>query len=384
MSSDTYRVKVLRVAGREVTFEIKPTTAGGLADLAVTRSFIAMLFYDVGGPNLFDQLNNSAWAAENLDKYVESVRVVSIIGRRSEDSLRHTAEHYCIPIRHLQPRTTLVAEMATEELASHFSAGDSFGTTAFDVWWDDPKRPEIPRDWVEAEKFDPDPGIAQRLVPLVRERLVHWLPEGSDSIALPGEGALRLCVSISMPYGSGLPREFFTVGVRLHCGDLVRLYDKAKFGPDDLILMGGIASHPYDVWCRTCDIWEDPSTVIKESDESVADRIVQELSREGVRELATREGAARRVESVCAGLVKRFGVRSFSPLRTLGSGQELERWNFYSRDSDIFWKRIAVFAAFGDDKAAEEAAKQACGKWKKPPKWILSQLARLGVAPGKK
>lgn len=382
MSSDAYRVKVLSVNGREVSFEIKPTTAGGLADMATTRSFVAMLLYDVGGPSLFTELNDEAWAAANLDKYVVSVRVVSIIGRRTEDSIRWAAEHYCVPIRHLQPRITLIAEMATEELASHFEGAGSFGTTAFDIWWNDPKRPSVQSDWVEPQKFDPDPGLAQRLVPLVRARLTGWVPEGEQSLALVGEGGGRLVVTLAMPFGQGFLREAFSVSTQVFLEGLERFYDRARGIPGPALLEGGIAPDSYDVWCRTCDIYtEDPESAPRESDESVADRIAAQLSGDHLRALVTGDGVAQLVESVCGGLVKRFGVRTFSPLRPQNEVSKLERWSFHSRDSDIFWKRIALYSALGDDICARSAAEQACAKWKKRPKWILGQLSRLGINP---
>lgn len=378
MSSDTYRVKVKKVEGREVTLEIVPTTAAGLGDLAFTRSFVAMLLYDVGGPSLFYELQNDDWNKAHLDEYVVNTRLVSLIGLRDDALIRRFSEQFVIPIRWLQPHLTLVAEMATEELAGHFQSALSFGTTAYDVWYYDPKRPALPSDWVYPPTFDPDPALLQRIVPLVRALLPQWSPEGDRSLYLSSADGLRLTVSFDQSTFGTPFRGHFNIRALLWLEALRNRYVKANPNGSSVLAQAGIPpSPPAVVWCKTCDLYaSDPETTPRESDEELAERIAAELQHESIQPWLNANSAASIVEDICEGLVKRFKVKTFQRLRPTAAPH---KWSWNASNSDIFWIRVALYGELGDDASAKEAAQQACARWKKPPKWITGELARLGV-----
>lgn len=122
MSSDTFRYRIDRVDGRDVLMTIRPTTAGGLADLAWSRSFVLMILERRGLPVDFEHTMDAAWLAAHLDEYVTRVEIVRLAGIRYEQILRRQAEQWHIPAQHLQPSLTLRVTLASEALAAYLTA----------------------------------------------------------------------------------------------------------------------------------------------------------------------------------------------------------------------------------------------------------------------
>jgi hypothetical protein len=169
MSSECFVVTVLAAADRTLDLRVRTTTAGGPNDYACTRSFALCLIHRPlrGGTRPIDReaatwpedwYVSEAFMREHVGRYVERTEVLArrnVIDEddaRARQALRSHAElaetmsaldreqHLCGRWHHLDLRVTVTEPRWLEGLGP----GMVFGTTAFDVWWGDPRRPEVP------------------------------------------------------------------------------------------------------------------------------------------------------------------------------------------------------------------------------------------------
>lgn len=165
MSSDTYHIRILRIEGCEIDMECITTTAGGANDYAFTRSFVLMALGE-DGPHgaLRDALSGEpfykeSWMCEHVGEYIVSTESLGRFhyvmdeqtwgeGRRAlGQELRAQGMDEMLVRQKLDEayprhRTHLRATMTDPKWLEGLQVGEMFGTTAYDVWWDDPVRPE--------------------------------------------------------------------------------------------------------------------------------------------------------------------------------------------------------------------------------------------------
>lgn len=190
MSSDCFYVRVKRVDGTNVTFDVLTGMAGGYDDFAMSRSFALTLLNDaltgaadhVPGAwddpvrekevaRLYDKAKTTMlvqalesegdwyvsddWMRDNVAKYIASVTLVerrNNIGEQALQARQRAIEEefggtlYTDKYSTWQPRRwaqchnyTLDVVVTDPKWASHLEVGLEYGTTAYDVW--DDKRP---------------------------------------------------------------------------------------------------------------------------------------------------------------------------------------------------------------------------------------------------
>ncbi|MEZ4448527.1 MAG: hypothetical protein R3B09_03530 [Nannocystaceae bacterium] len=163
MSSDTFYVRVQKIQGATVEILCETSTAGGLNDYAVTRSFALMAIEDCM-PSTWSGKKTTlqarlheighgsmppVWEADFHRKYVgEFIAKTELVSRTGiiHDTAAWQAGHFDennrnanrdFPLHSFVLRVT----MTDPKWLDGISVGSSGGTTAFDAWWDDPKRP---------------------------------------------------------------------------------------------------------------------------------------------------------------------------------------------------------------------------------------------------
>ncbi len=160
MSSDTFHIHVNSIDGDCAEFLCKTSTAGGLNDYACTRSFALMIIEDgmpyvsegKKGTPLQQQLRTLAgrdvppvWEAsfhqEHVAKFIAEATLVERMGIiENERAWKHgrfeleNDDDY--PLHQFVVRVRVTDPKWLEGLP----VGSSYGTTAFDAWWDDPTR----------------------------------------------------------------------------------------------------------------------------------------------------------------------------------------------------------------------------------------------------
>jgi hypothetical protein len=390
MSSDTFRYRVEKVEGRDVVLEIRPTTAGGLCDLAWSRSFVLMLLREHGAPVTFEQTMDTRWLAQHLGEYVVRVVPERLVGHTSESSLRSVATDWCIPAEHLQPRLSVRATLASEALAAVLPVGASAGTTAFDVWGNDPEQVALV---VRAETppiFDAQPGIVKELEAAVGERLRGW--RSTPLLGLHRVGAdAQLRVRFSEGY-SGLPRSTAQIEVQVDVPAFEALPGPARapFGRTFLVsakLHDGGAMSAY--WFRhfvgassapRLEYFDDDAP--QEPFDAFVDRIACTLEPPGLDALLTRDGLRGLLERGLQTLPRKKGQ---SPVTSLGGWAEPTmpdawRWEWKHGQRwrpEPIWNRVALHAAFGTRDEAQAALAQARALAKQVPAGLKPLIASL-------
>ncbi|WAS93688.1 hypothetical protein [Nannocystis punicea] len=160
MSSDTFYIEIRPLQDDTVELVCTTSTAGGVNDYALTRSFVLMALADgmpyagdnptplqkamqeVGGPT--PPVWQESFHREHVDKFIASTELVERIGivtderawqegrfRDEPDSYKKFPSHQFV----------LRARVTDPRYLEGLTPGSSFGTTAFDAWWDDPARP---------------------------------------------------------------------------------------------------------------------------------------------------------------------------------------------------------------------------------------------------
>lgn len=181
MSSDTSVVTVLRVEGSELDLRIRTETAGGLNDYSLTRSFALLLVHDAwlrardvygygfksGQSRPIDQEAKSwpsGWYGsedffkENVGRYVEETEVLGRLNflNESDPKIFEHLDQTRAAAKGLDPTLQedklcevfhvvfLRVRMTDPKWLEGLEPGLVFGSTAYDVWWNDPKRPDAP------------------------------------------------------------------------------------------------------------------------------------------------------------------------------------------------------------------------------------------------
>jgi hypothetical protein len=382
MSSDTFRVKVIAVEGRDVLLGLKPSTAAGLCDLARTRSFVLMQLHRHGGPVTFEQTLDVEWLKQHLDEYVSAVRIEKLQGLTYEPLLRQIARDFQIPIDHLQPRITLRATMASEALAAFFPEGESEGTTSFDVWLD-PLAAEVPSQVEDAPPYDPrsDPvGDIKAAVPSLMPR---WK---SDFLGFERAGA-DATIHVRFDSSSFALRPGFTVHVVLLVPAFASHGGKKRGeAPSSLVLSGQVSPRATPYWFRQYEgASDEPQEIATFADEvaledlsSPHERFARTMDDPAVDELLTREGLMGLFEDTLAARPPKELPPNYARLGQARAPVLLGRWQWHWKP-ELLWQRIVLHAALGRREDARAALAQARARSKRPPKELKILIAALDV-----
>ena len=158
MSSDTFYIQVQAIKGDTVELMCRTSTAGGVNDYAVTRSFALMVLEDgmpyakttplqkrlveLGGstPPVWE----SSFHREHVGEFIASTELVERIGIVGDErTWRERFEHDDATAERDYPlhRFVLRVRVTDPKWLTGLKVGQGWGTTAFDAWWDDPTRP---------------------------------------------------------------------------------------------------------------------------------------------------------------------------------------------------------------------------------------------------
>ncbi|MDP2345678.1 MAG: hypothetical protein Q8O67_32340 [Deltaproteobacteria bacterium] len=389
MSSDAYRSRVVAVEGRDVVFEVRPTTAGGLCDRPSARGFFAMLLADHGGPLTIDQATDPTWLAAHIDDHITALKLEGARGHQFEKYLRDEALGWQIPVEHLQPCFTFRVTMADEERAACFDAGSGWeGTTAYDPWGDDPQKTSFNRSYDDAAPFAPFPdlpdvdGIAAALLPL----LPGWKNEPLLGLHRETDVArLRLWI---YP-GSNKARPGFEVHPSVDVMALSKLESGPKRGttPSPTVLKGTLRPAATRYWLRGYVAASDdavPEMATFLDDVQIEDapatlaRLARALQGPAVDALLTRDGVIALVEHLLAEQPAKQKAANHARLGTTTPPALGPRW-VWNVDTDLLWQRVALHAGIGSREDAKKALEQAQAKSKKPPKELKALIAALST-----
>ena len=159
MSSDTFHIHVTNIEGDKAEFLCTTSTAGGYNDYAITRSFGLMIIEDgmpyasdgkgtplqlemrkvagVDSPPVWEQ----SFHKEHVGKFIVSTKLIERIGIITDiDAWRHgrfELENYDEYPLH---KFVVHVQVTDPKWLKGLKKGSSYGTTAFDAWWDDPTR----------------------------------------------------------------------------------------------------------------------------------------------------------------------------------------------------------------------------------------------------
>ena len=180
--TDVFDVRITRIEGASVDFDVLTGTAGGLEDVGITRSFALQLFVDAL-PRSNDDLPPTAehererraaqweasalkaalvgagriddsWMQDNVARFLVSTELLArhnALGEAAletieieiEEAAESEAERRAKRWQRCH-RFELRAVATDPRWVAHLEVGLEFGTTACDLWWDDPTRPELP------------------------------------------------------------------------------------------------------------------------------------------------------------------------------------------------------------------------------------------------
>ncbi len=159
MSSDTFTIDVLDIEEDQAAFLCTTGTAGGLNDCAFTRSFALTIIEDgmpymSGGKGTALQLElhklfgsdafpmwEASFHQKHLDKFIKSAKLVERIGIiKNEAAWRHGRFELENETDYPLHRFRLVVQVTDKKWLEGLKVGSSYGTTAFDAWWEDPTR----------------------------------------------------------------------------------------------------------------------------------------------------------------------------------------------------------------------------------------------------
>lgn len=172
--SDTSVITVLAVNGPQIDLRVRTTLAGGLNDYSLTRSFALVLVSDARrrardygfrvAPRPIDAeeatwepswYGDQNWMANNVGRYVERTELLARHNILSEDAATHARiaavidQTAGLPVAEQEARRCEVLHyvdlrivMTDAKWAAGIEPGLVFGSTAYDVWWGDPLRPQ--------------------------------------------------------------------------------------------------------------------------------------------------------------------------------------------------------------------------------------------------
>jgi hypothetical protein len=159
MSSDTFHIRVTKIDGTNVEFHCFTGTAGGLNDCALTRSFALMIILDgmpyasagkgtplqlelqqVSGaetPPVWEESFHAAHVAKYIAKakIIERIGIIYDIPAWQHARFELNQEDEC-PLHQF----IFHAQVTDPKWLEGLEEGSYYGTTAFDAWWNDPKR----------------------------------------------------------------------------------------------------------------------------------------------------------------------------------------------------------------------------------------------------
>lgn len=159
MSSDTFSIQVQAIKGDTIELMCRTSTAGGVNDYAVTRSFALMVLEDgmpyakttplqkrlveLGGgsmPPVWEASFHRAHVGEFVAS-TELVERIGIVGNESAWRERFELDDAIAERDYPLHRFVLRVRMTDKKWLTGLKVGQRWGTTAFDAWWDDPTRP---------------------------------------------------------------------------------------------------------------------------------------------------------------------------------------------------------------------------------------------------
>ncbi|AKT41354.1 hypothetical protein [Chondromyces crocatus] len=379
--SETFHFRTLAVEGCDVVLEVRPTTAGNLCAIPLTRSFFTILLAERGGPPTIDQSLDVSWLQANLDEFVTGVVLERRGGAIYESDLRTTGTRYQIPIQHLQPTVTLRATMRTEALAARFSPGSSDGTTAFDMWPEDPKQAsQLLERHDPTEPFGPFPDAATRAIPAILAHLPRWKSHLTSLLCRTTADA-QISLSFS---DAGVPyRPGFKARIQLSVPSLSTLDGRRRDEHVSTTLLNGTLRPPFaDHWFRQYVGADDAAPELMtfidereiESPEATYARLARTLEAPAVDALLTREGVFGLMEDVVASRPPKQRPPNHARLgngvaHPLGVG-----WAWEAEPQKLLWQRVAVHAVLGAREDARAALEQARASTKRPPPKELKRL----------
>lgn len=186
MSSDTYHIHVQKIDGDRVEFLCVTGTAAGYNDYSITRSFVLMIIQD-GMPYCWDDTKGTplqlelrklaggqtppvweqSFHKEHVGKFIKKALLVERIGIIT-DTAAWSHGRFDLEDEENYPlhRFVLHAQVTDPKWLEGLKEGSRYGTTAFDAWWDDPKK--------QSRK-----SLAE-----IEENASRWYPPGKESPAV--------------------------------------------------------------------------------------------------------------------------------------------------------------------------------------------------------
>ncbi|AKT41355.1 hypothetical protein [Chondromyces crocatus] len=380
--TETFRYRTLAVEGRDVVLEVRPTLAGDLCAIPLTRSFFAHLLAERGGPPTVDQSLDVAWLTSHLDELVTSIVVERLRGMTHEQLLRSTGTKRQIPIEHLQPTVTLRATMHSEAIAAAFSIGSWEGTRAFDVWQEDPRRAVRPDQFDTFDPFGPFPDAAKGAKEAVLAKLPGWeTPDGHTLRRSAADARLTL----SFVDTGETERPGFEARYALEVPAMSTLGSHRVGESVSPTILSGQLQPPFShYWFRRYvgagDTFPELATFVGQPELDSTDatyaHFLRLLDPPVVDALLTRAGVLGLIENIVASYSKKELPRNHRRLGTyvappLGSGW---KWTFHHQK--LLWTRVALHAVLGTHDDARAAIEQARARMKVPPR----ELKRLYVS----
>ena len=159
MSSDTFYIQVQAIKGDTIELMCRTSTAGGVNDYAVTRSFALMVLEDgmpyakttplqkrlveLGGGSM-PPVWEASFHREHVGEFIASTELVERIGIVGDASAwrdRFELDDATAERDYPLHRFVLRVRVTDPKWLKGLKVGQGWGTTAFDAWWDDPTRP---------------------------------------------------------------------------------------------------------------------------------------------------------------------------------------------------------------------------------------------------
>ena len=164
MASPTFVVSVQHVQDKTLTLRIRATTAGGLDDKAISRSFILSCFREnewTKGTSLTslirkldsDNLLSRQWLQENLDTYIEETEIEGIYNAdfktgevyewydivEEDFKLKPLSSKYEEKLIEKHPYYVLKVVFADAAYIKDITIGAIGESYSWDIWYNDPK-----------------------------------------------------------------------------------------------------------------------------------------------------------------------------------------------------------------------------------------------------
>jgi hypothetical protein len=157
MSSDTFFITLLSIAGDTAELLCTTSTAGGVNDYAVTRSFALMALEDGMRHGANTPLQQGIAAAggqiweekfhrENVANFIAKTEILKRIGIIRDERAWQQGRFDEQPGTNVERdfplhKFVLRVKVTDPKYLEGLTEGEGWGTTAFDAWWNDPLRP---------------------------------------------------------------------------------------------------------------------------------------------------------------------------------------------------------------------------------------------------